>query len=360
MMNLQVIDLQNPLWGQTLQKLRHDTYHLPEYMYIESRRTKTTPEAFLIVDNEKIFFVPYLLRKCDDLVAEELITQEIFDVISPYGYPGILLNEAAANTPGFPDFAMNELKCVLRDKDVCSSFFRLHPILNHNFNEVFYSGTFAANGETVSVDLKLSEPQLWAHTRKGHQSTINKCKRVGLTARIVSFGEYIDEFIAIYEETMSRLGADQAYYFNRDYFVGLLNLSDKIHLCIVELEEQVISACLFFECCGIVQAHLGGTRTKFLNQSPFNLLLDYVRFWAKKRGNEFLHLGGGVGGSKDSLYTFKTGFSRQRHGFLTLRLITDELKYQHLVELRAKFLNTPVEELLKSNFFPVYRSSPEG
>lgn len=357
MMNLQVIDLQNPLWGQTLQKLRHDTYHLPEYVYIESRRTQTTPEAFLIVDDEKIFFIPYLLRKCNDIVAEELITQETFDVVSPYGYPGILLNEAAASTPGFPDFAMNELRCVLRNKGVCSAFFRLHPILNHNFNEIFNSGTFTANGETVSVDLRLSEPQLWAHTRRGHQSTINKCKRVGFTARMVSFREYINEFIAIYEDTMSRLGADQAYYFNRDYFVGLLNLSDKIHLCIVELEEQIISACLFFECCGIVQAHLGGTRTEFLNQSPFNLLLDYVRFWAKKRGNEFLHLGGGVGGSKDSLYTFKTGFSRQRHNFLTLRLITDERKYQHLVELRAKFLNNQVEELLKSNFFPAYRIS---
>ncbi len=135
------------------------------------------------------------------------------------------------------------------------------------------------------------------------------------------------------------------------------NLGEKIHLGIVELEERITCASLFFECCGIVQAHLGGTRTEFLNQSPFNLLLDYVRLWAKKRGNEFLHLGGGVRGSKDSLHTFKTGFSRQRHNLLTLRLITDEEKYHHLVELHAKSLNTKVEELLKTDFFPAYRVS---
>jgi hypothetical protein len=356
-MNLQVIDLQNPLWPQTLQKLRHDVYHLPSYVYIESVRNKTTPEAFLIVDGEKIFFVPYLLRTCDRILAQESTTPEIFDVVSPNGYSGILLSEAAASTPGFPDFAMNELKCVLRAKGVCSGFFRLHPILGHNFKEIFKPGTFTVDGETVSVNLKLSEAQLWAHTRKGHQSTINKCKRLGFTARIVPFGQYIDEFIAIYEETMNRVGAQKSYYFEHDYFAQLSNLGEKIHLGIVELEERITCASLFFECCGIVQAHLGGTRTEFLNQSPFNLLLDYVRLWAKKRGNEFLHLGGGVRGSKDSLHTFKTGFSRQRHNLLTLRLITDEEKYHHLVELHAKSLNTKVEELLKTDFFPAYRVS---
>ncbi len=216
-----------------------------------SRSTQTTPEAFLIVDGEKIFFVPYLLRKCDDILAQESTPQEIFDVISPYGYSGILLSAAAASTPGFPDFAMNELKCVLKKKGVCSAFFRLHPMLNHNFNEIFEPGTFTANGETVSVDLKLSEAQLWAHTRKGHQSTINKCKRVGLTARIVPFMEYINEFTAIYEETMNRVGAKKLYYFDPDYFAELSKLGEKIHLCIGETEDQITCASLFFFGLGI-------------------------------------------------------------------------------------------------------------
>jgi hypothetical protein len=84
-------------------------------------------------------------------------------------------------------------------------------------------------------------------------------------------------------------------------------------------------------------------------------MFDYIRFWAKERGNEVLHLGGGVGGGKDSLYHFKAGFSKQTHTFLTLRLIIDEEKYRHLLELRAKSLNREVEELLSTNFFPAYR-----
>lgn len=355
-MNVEIIDLNNPLWTQVLQKLRHDTYHLPEYIAIEAKRTETIPEAIAIIDGEKIFFAPYLLRSCDDIVPQELTNEKIFDVVSPYGYPGILLSESAANTPGFPDLALSEFKRVLREKNVCAAFFRMHPILSYKFNEIFQPGTFTLNGETVSVDLTLSESQIWAHTRKGHQSTINKCKRLGFTGRIVSYRQYINEFLAIYEETMNRVVAKQSYYFNQYYFKDLSNLEEKIHLCLIDLEDEIASACLFFECCGIVQAHLGGTKNKFLKQSPFNLMLDYVRYWAKERGNEFLHLGGGVGGStQDSLYTFKSGFSRQRHNFMTLRLIIDEEKYSYLVNCRAKALNTQTEGIINSDFFPAYR-----
>lgn len=354
-MNVEIIDLYHTLWTEVLQKLRHDVYHLPEYVATEAERTKTIPEAILISDGDKIFFLPYLIRSCDDILSEKFTIQEIFDTLSPYGYSGILLSRAAVNTPEFPQKAIDELKHVLRQKNVCAAFFRLHPILSDRLSALCQAD-ITPNGETVSVDLTLSESQIWAHTRKGHQSTINKCKRLGLTGRIVNFGQYINEFIAIYEETMNRVKAKQSYYFSRQYFENLLKLGDRIHLGIVESDNEIVCASLFFECCGIVQAHLGGTKTEFLRHSPFNLLLDYVRYWAKARGNEFMHLGGGVGGSTtDSLYTFKSGFSRQRHQFLTLRLITDEEKYHDLVNWRAEVLNVKVDELLNSSFFPAYR-----
>ncbi|WP_233222678.1 GNAT family N-acetyltransferase [Chroococcidiopsis sp. CCALA 051] len=344
------------MWKQVLQKLHHDVYHLPEYIEIESKRTSTLPNAFIIIDDEKIFFVPYLLRQCDDILDREISRKEVFDIVSPYGYPGILLSKAAINTPGFPDFAIRELRRVLFEHKVCSAFFRLHPILNFNFNEVFQPNTFTTIGETVSVDLTLSESKIWAHTRKGHQSTINKCKRLGFTGKMVNFKQYIHNFISIYNETMERVGAQKSYYFSHEYFEDLLKLGQHLHLGIVELDNEIACASLFLESSGIVQAHLGGTKNQFLRYSPFNLLVDYARNWAKARGNKFLHLGGGVGCSTtDSLYTFKSGFSRTRHPFLTLRLIIDEEKYHYLVNSRAKLLNVRVEELLSSRFFPAYR-----
>lgn len=355
-MDTKTIDLSNPLWLKILQKLPHDVYHLPEYVYLEAKRIHAIPEAILITEDDKLFFLPYLLRRCDPLFCGNLATPEIFDVVSPYGYPGILLSQAAANAPNFLELALNQLISDFQKKQVCSAFFRLHPILNQNLSEIYSGDICHITGETISVDLRLSQEEIWSQTRSDHRKDINRLKRAGLVAKIVPFNQYIDEFIAMYKETMDRAGAAKLYYFDSDFFSSLLTLGENLHLAIVESEGQMACGCLITECDGIVQTYLGGTKQQFLKQSPDKLLFDYVRFWAKERGNTVFHLGGGAGSSKDGVYNFKAGFSKQRYRFLTLRLITDEEKYRNLVELRAKALNTKAEELLNSTYFPAYRT----
>ncbi|AFZ00168.1 peptidoglycan bridge formation glycyltransferase FemA/FemB family protein [Calothrix sp. PCC 6303] len=358
-MQIEVIGLTDSLWSQTLQTIRHDIYHLPEYILLEARRTKAIPEAILIADGDQIFFVPYLLRSCDDIVPEQATKNEIFDVLSPYGYTGILLSEAAKNNLEFVKQAMREMKQIFSSKGVCSVFLRMHPILNENFCEILSEDNLIINGQTISIDLRITESQIWSSTRSGHKSTINKCKRLGMEARIVPLSEYLDEFTNIYQETMNRVGASQGYYsFDLDYYreMGKI-LRDKLHLCIVEYENEVACVGIYTEVCGIIQSTLGGTKDKFIHLSPSSLETDYARYWAKSRGNEFLHLGGGVGASQDSVYSFKKGFSKLQHTFMTLRLILDENKYNYLTDLRAKSLNTKSEKLIETSFFPAYRST---
>lgn len=356
-MDVTILDLFSNSWVQMLQEMEHDIYHLPEYVHLESQKTNTMPEGILISEGEQKFFVPYLIRKCDNLFEDNFDIPEIFDVVSPYGYPGILLSDKAASNLEFINLAIKQLKQVFSTKNICSAFFRLHPILNHNINKLLAIDNCKLQGETISINLELNEEEIWRQTRNDHRNKINWCKRAGMEAKIVLFKDYLQDFIAIYEETMNRVGANDSYYFDYDYFMRLSNLDDKIHLCIVEWQGQIACAGLFTECCGIVQFHLSGTKNQFLKQAPSKLMLDYVRYWGKKRGNKIFHLGGGVGSAKDSLYEFKAGFSKITQAFTTLRLITNEEKYRYLVELRAKSLNTEVEKLLKSDFFPAYRAS---
>ena len=353
-MKTTVLNVNHLLWLETLKRLPHDVYHLPEYVALDAARTQTLPEAFLLQEEDKLFFVPYLLRSCTDI---DVRFTEIYDIISPYGYPGILISDAATVDPQFSESALQQFWSTLQQRGVCSAFLRLHPILGEKSSDIWRSDALQENGKTISIDLTLDEAKIWAKTRKGHQSTINKCMRLGLIGKTVSFAEHMDEFIAIYEETMDRVKAKDSYYFSREYFEGLLTLGERVHLGVVESEGEIVCASLFFECCGIVQAHLGGTKTDFLKQSPFNLLLHYMRLWAKTRGNKYLHIGGGVGGKQDNLYTFKSGFSKQRHQFYTLRTVVDTPKYNELLEARANSLNKPIAELQSSGFFPAYRAS---
>jgi Acetyltransferase (GNAT) domain len=356
-MKVQIIELANQLWVETLKDLRHDIYHLPNYIYLEAERTNTTPEAILISEGDKQFFVPYLLRRCDDLFNGEFATPDVFDVISPYGYPGILLNQEAIAAPDFLQAAIKELITALSEKQVCSAFFRLHPILNEGLEKIYMSDICQITGETVSVNLTLPDTEIWSQTRSDHRKDINRHKRSGLVARMVSAEDYLDEFVAIYHETMNRVVASDVYYFPNNFFADLCHkLGENLHLGIVEYEQEIMCACLFTECCGIVQSYLSGTKNKFLKLSPDKLLFDYVRFWAKERGNKVLHLGGGYGGAKDGVYNFKAGFSKLHHNFLTMRLIIDEKKYNYMVNQRAKALNIHSEQLFNSHFFPAYRS----
>lgn len=355
-MTSEIIDTKNPLWQENLNLLRHDVYHLPQYVQIEAVRNDSLAQAFLFIDGDRIFFLPYLVRSCASIAKLESDNPPIFDVISPYGYPSLLLSESAKLDPEFANNAFNELKKAWKARGICSAFIRLHPILSKGFEDIFAPGTLTDNGETISMDLTLSVEEIWAHTRRGHQSTINKCKRIGFTGRMVALETHIDEFMEVYQETMQRVSAKEFYYFDRHYLQELSKLGDALHLCLVEQSGKVASACLFFECDRIIQAHLGGTKNEFLSQSPFCFLLDYVRYWAKERGNEYFHIGGGVGSNKDSVHRFKAGFSRQKHNFLTLRAIVDRQKYDSLVNYRSRALNVSPEQLEAANFFPAYRA----
>jgi hypothetical protein len=76
------------------------------------------------------------------------------------------------------------------------------------------------------------------------------------------------------------------------------------------------------------------------------------------RGDEFLHLGGGLGASSDdSLFMFKSGFSPVRHRYDTLRVIADEPAYRRLVEDRARQEGVAPSHLFSSGYFPAYRAS---
>ncbi|KAB2648507.1 MAG: hypothetical protein DVB27_00035 [Verrucomicrobia bacterium] len=185
------------------------------------------------------------------------------------------------------------------------------------------------------MDLSLDEAGMWKNIRDGHQWTIRKCKRLGFEARMVPLHEHTDAFMEVYRETMDRVHARDSYYFGRDYFIRLAELREQVHCCFVEL---------------------GGTKSSFLSKSPFHLALFHAAEWAKARGNRYIHLGGGVGGTDDRLLSFKRGFSPMTFPVFTLRLITDPEKYRTLTALSASAAAVPLETRLQSAYFPAYRT----
>jgi Acetyltransferase (GNAT) domain len=356
-MQIDIFDLSTSHYQNLLQDFVYDIYHHSGYILAEASRVDAKAEAIYISDGSKHFLLPYLLRKCSNYHCESISDRSLYDAVSPYGYPGILLSQEAQNNPSFLENSFDLLAKSFQSRDICSVFIRLHPILNADIQKNLEDVIVCPGGITVSIDLSLSEKEQWHQMQSSRRTKVNRCRRHGFYSTILPFSqEQISVFMDIYRDTMDRLNAKVSYYFDQAYYESLISLSPHIFICLIENESQPICGGIFTECSGIIQYHLGGTKTDFLPFSPSNLMFDEVRLWAKARGNTVFHLGGGLGSQQDSLFDFKASFSKQRHHFCTLRLITNSEHYHNLVKARARQIDVSSAHLLDTNFFPAYRA----
>jgi Acetyltransferase (GNAT) domain len=353
-MDYKLINPDNAQWSELLTQFNYDFYHLPDYLKLEADRQNAKAEAIYLSEHDCVLFLPYLRRSCASILHPQSVL-DAWDITSPYGYPGLLFNEAALVHSTFIHRAFSALIDILRDHNICTAFIRLHPLLNATLNEAILGQSYQPLGETVWLDLTKSKEQIWSQTIAKHRNRINHCKRLGFIAQMVPVLEYLNDFIEIYHATMNRVVATSSYYFDKSYFTALA-ASPQVHLCIVRQDNHVACAGLFLECCGIVQFHLSGTHPDFLKPAPSKLMLDFVRNWAKSRGNSAFHLGGGLGSGQDSLFEFKAGFSPLRSQFAVLKVIVNEPLYLSLIEQRALAIQASPQGLMESGFFPAYRS----
>jgi hypothetical protein len=351
-MQWDLLEADSDLWPAALRELRHDFYHLPEYVRLSvSVYEGGQPRAFVARDADGLFLLPMTLRPIE-IDGEE---SSLFDAISPYGYASPLLSvRPGVDEARFLDRAINALvECLMRAR-VVSLFCRLHPLLELPQQPLVRRGVVMEHGPTVYCDLHKSADELWKGTRETVRRQIRRIQAQGMVAEEDPTWRYYDAFQEVYAQTMRRVGATEWYFFDRDHFDELRRvLADRMHLIVVRQGDKAVCAGLFAETCGIVQYHLAGTGDGYEKSDASKLLIHYARQWGQERGNDVLHLGGGVGAAHDSLLHFKMGFSKVSGTFRTWRLIVDETTYHDLVarnRARAAIVEPP-----KNNFFPEYR-----
>ena len=95
-----------------------------------------------------------------------------------------------------------------------------------------------------------------------------------------------------------------------------------------------------------MQYHLAGTKEDFIAEAPMKLILDEARLIGNGTTANCLHLGGGVGGQDtDSLFRFKSAFSKDFKQFSVWKFIINEKIYEDLSK-----------DKVRTDFFPLYRS----
>ena len=343
-------------WTQILQDTTHDVYHLPAYVKLDADRTGGEAIAFAVEDGDRTFLLPLVLREIPNLAGWSAGYR---DASSPYGFPQPCVtfasHDTAADRLAFVDQCLALLKMELQNADVISAFLRLHPLAQTEDHKLQEHATVVQHGETVYCDLSLSEQQLWQQTRSRERSYINRIRRDGFQVEIDDQWNQLDDFIELYYETMRRVAAADSYFFPQSYFQRIRDtLADHATLMFVLAPDgQIASGGIFTRCEEFVQYHLGGTRTRYLQSQPAKLLMHSVREWAKRQGHTYFHLGGGVGSAHDSLFQFKSGFSKLRASFASCRLVTNTAVYGRLVKQWERENQSKADDT--RGYFPAYR-----
>ncbi len=338
---------EDPRWKRYLDVNWHDFYHRPEYALLCARNEGGTAAAFYGQGRGASFLAPLVIRQ-----IPHPLNQDLYDCSSPYGYSTPLVGPTQEQLPAFLDAF---LKCA-KDHRIVTAFFRLHPFLELNKEDLGRFGQIVHHGQTVYIDLSLSDEVFWSQVRRNHRQNIHKLSQLGFEVRLDDWS-LLREFAPMYRETMSRVGAHTCLY-SEPYFEELkVMLGESMHLCcVLSSDGQVVAGGIFVETAGIVHYHLSATATEFLRFGPNKLIVTFVRAWAQQRYNKVLHLGGGVAGQYDSLFHFKAGFSEARANFYTYRMIVDQHQYETLS--RSVDGHAGVRASTPSVYFPAYRRPP--
>lgn len=339
-------------WTATVKGFsRHDIYYLPQYVkafrlhgdgepllcYFESGNTR----AINVVMKRDISSCAHF--------KDAIEPGTLFDLSTPYGYGGFLIEGDAGEGP------LKKLDgeyCEwCRENGVVSEFVRFHPVLENHLEAEHIYDTVRL-GKTVSIDLASPET-IYKNISKSKRTRINKALREGMEVCWGWDASLLDVFREMYVETMDRNAAQEYYYFEKSFFDSILvDLKDNARLFYARKDGRIIGTELILYCNSQMHSHLAATKTEALPLSPVTVISYKAALWGCENGIKTYHLGGGVGGQKDSLYTHKHEMNlRSENVFAIGKKIFDKAAYNRLLDIRKRNGGA-----LDPGFFPQYRA----
>lgn len=266
----------------------------------------------------------------DALVLPHLrvpIDGELRDVQSAHGYGGPL---ATTTDDDFLRRAWTAAKGALTEEGVVACFLRLHPLAE---NARFLDGTATLRDDRPTVSIEVSRGNEGA-ALGNHRNMLARATRLGLSHEVLRpTPDDLDAFAALYDRTMDRLAAGEAYRFPRAYLATLATgLGDALSLArVCAPGGRVLAAALALWGPTSGDYHLAARDDEGDNCAG-NLLLDALTREARRRGLSALHLGGGrTARPDDALWRFKSRVGTGRHVFRTAGLVLDRSRYDELI-----------------------------
>jgi len=340
-------------WDNIVKSFKHyDVYYLSGYSKAFQIHGDGDPLLFYYEDS-KIKVINVVMKR--DIANSEnfqgkLIEDSQFDLATPYGYGGVLV-EGKADKESLIEFD-KEYSQLCKCRGFICEFVRFHPILeNHRTFENLYE--ISKLGKTISMDLE-SKDKIWCNLTSKNRNMVRKAQNAGVEIYWGRDAELYKKFISMYNDTMERDSAKEYYYFKEEFYTSILN-DFKNHAVVFYAVYETIPIAMSIILFANYQMHyhLSTSNREYQHLAPTNLLLYEAACWGSENGYKTFHLGGGLGSSEDSLYKFKSSFNRNSDNTFEIgKKIFNNEKYEALVNILSA--NGAIE--IDTKFFPQYRA----
>lgn len=350
--NLSVITFdEKEKWNRIVKHFHQfDVYYLHEYVSAFVVHGDGVPMLFYYKDGhiEAMNVVMQRDISKDTKFATKIPSETFYDLITPYGYGGFLIEGNPTNE------SLEELNkqyssyCL--SNGVISEFVRFHPVMN-NSKAVTEIYELFQLGKTVTMDLSSTE-HIWGNLASDKKKKIRKALKAGVEIYSGNDEQLIDEFIQMYHSTMQKNNASDYYYFTKDFFHSVLqNLKEHCIIFYAVLEGKIIAMAIYFHVNDQLNCFLSASNVAYDSLAPTNLLMVEAAKWGFQNHYKTLHMGGGLGGKEDRLFNYKIGFNKNSASqFVVGSKIFNETIYHELVTLRNfEKDNEP------TFYFPLYR-----
>ncbi len=279
-----------------------------------------------------------------DVVFAGLCRAEPTDLITPYGYGGPVT--AGGDPPVLAFAAAYEDWC--RARGAVSTFVLFHPLYaNQELDLGFHVEPLAG---TIAWDLA-PEHDLLAGMHRHHRRMVRRALGAAAEVRVAQCtpgdADRLAGFRRLYAETMQRAGADRFYLFDEAYWAAL---ADGVDMVLVEVWQgsEPLAGVLGLTGAPWLHYHLGAGSDAGRSLGAGHLALYALARWGQEQGYSRLHLGGGVGGRRDSLLLYKQRFAPGGEIPAAIgKAVHDAGRYREL---------TGQAQVSFDGFFPAYRA----
>ncbi|MGI0528393.1 lipid II:glycine glycyltransferase FemX [Treponema socranskii] len=306
-------------WNDKLDQFsdnKKDIYFSESYVKLASEKNEI-PLCVVCEDDGNLMLFPFLRSSY----------KSYFDFETPYGYGGPISNY---KNSVWNENALKNIMTYFSSQNYIAGFVRFHPLLD---NADFCRNIFTVidDRKTIAIDTSVTEGEIWMNqVSSKNRNMIRKAEKNRLTFERDNDFKYIEEFKRLYRYTMSRLDADEFYFFNDEYYKNFIEIfKGKGFLGCIKKDDEIISAALFMYENDWGHYHLAGSNREYSSLGANNLLLWKVACEMHKEGVKEFHLGGGTNEDEEnSLFKFKHSFSPNTKQFSIGKMIFNKEVYE--------------------------------